>query len=618
MKNFKTKIFSLIICMCLCLSFFSGCSLVTKKDVVNTPETALVIGETKVTKQDLVNSYYSFYNNNYYMLYSADEETILEAFYQTVVAREVALVEANKLLGTKIIFTEEDVNEIWNDVYVYIYDQVDVKEKNLLLEIDSDEEKLPERLQTEDEEDKEEVFKYEKYEFEPIVPKNYTEDNKDLKANYDAKIEEFKANLYKVNEAEEDEEPVWGEVIADEEKAVRKTAYEMYLADLILSAKAKGSSADKDSVLEAEIDRVLESYYESKLYTKYKEYIESTITSEEVKETVGDSGEGYFANKTIADKYAKILNASIESNTLRDNYVSVVTKSGNETLLLYHYEDKYVYFTVNHILVSWDEETLEVLKNTDGYSTSSDLLFRNYYEQVRAHYYTENMANGKLNTSYRDEDGKTVKVDGVKQTKTVGEIVAEYNTELAIRLDGVTDEAEKSRIRTILFNELAWKYSGDTGSLDSQFGFTVTTEADNKNGFVKDFAESAKAMFASYLAGTYEIGEEIRYDESVVSDFGVHIMQLTGVYEAGEVVSLFKDGGVAKTDAEIVADLQKAYVNAYSTQTLYEYVHDMVKEEKLENFFSNHINELVDEYDKAGLIEYVSKLTYEQLSAVVK
>lgn len=630
MKNFKTKIFSIVICLCLCLSLFSGCSLISKKDTVNTDEVALTIGNTKVTKKELVSAYYSFYNQNYYYFMSAGESTILKVFYESVIAREIVLEKANQMIADgELTFSQEDVDEIWNDVYLYVYNQIDTKEKNLLLEKDSDKEKLPERLQEpEEEEKKEEAFKYSdfEYKFEPIVPVDYSgTSNIDVKANFEQRMADFETNLYKVNTTEdEEEEPVWSEDIAESEKADRQKAYQMYLADLILSAKANGNDSRANVVLKAEIERLLESYYESALYTKYQEYMESTITG---------SDDGYFSDEAIVKKYKELLNASKESNTLKDNYIKVVTSSSNESLILYHYEDKYVYFTVNHILVSWDEETLETLKVVEGYDAAKDSMFRDYYESVRETYYSTD-----LQTSYRDETtGLKVKDGDVDAKKSIADIVAEYNTSLT---DAITAEVDKlkasdvyasmsndekleaeaqaeTRARTLLFNKLAWKYSGDTGSLKNKFGFTVSSETDNHGSFVKDFANGAREMYQDYVDGNYDIGETIKLD--VISDYGVHLMMLTGVYTFdstdGEVVSV-----EGKTDAQIVKELKSKYVSNLTEQSIYEYVHDMLKDALVGEkgtFFSDHINELVKEYQDAGLIKYLDKLTYDELNDAI-
>lgn len=617
MKNFKTKIFSLILCICMCLSFFTGCSLFVKKDATDYTATALKIGDTVITKQELVDSYYSFYQQNYYYFMYYDTETIMQVFYDSVIAREVVLAEANKMLAADSkFFSDEDMEEVWNDVFDYFLDQIDSKEKSLLLVIDSDEENLPERLQEHDHEDEETAYKYEPYTFEPIVEIDYSTDTAAPAVNIDQKITELKASVYTYNTAVHDEDERDMQPIAEEEREVRTQAFDLYLADLILTAKANGKTSTKEAVLKAEVERVYESYYENALYNKYQEYIESTAAG---------SGDGKFANKftdsAIAAKYKKLLMADTESNTLEDNYVSVIEASDNESLILYHYNGKYTYFTVQHVLISFDDETLEILKETEGYDTAKDKIFRDYYEQVRKTYVDLN----EMSTTYRGEDGLTYdvnkdgKIDEADEV-TINQIITKFEDEYSkIDTSSMTEE-QKIRQRTLLFNKYAWIYSGDTGSLTNDklsgvLGFTISSETDEHGSFVKDFTNGARELYESYLKDPTEnnIGEII---SPVVSDYGVHLMMLTGVYEAGAIVDV-----TGKSDAEIVAELKTTYVSNLTEQTLYQYFYDELKEELVGDsgtYFTDYRNSLVKKYKEDGLIEEVDKLSYEELEAAIK
>lgn len=610
MKHFKTKIFSLLLCLCFSLSLLTGCSLFVKKDTLDKNAVALTIGDAEVTNEELINAYYSFYQQNYYYFMYYETEEIMEIFYNSVVSREIVLAEANKMLESgDLVFTEEDMQDVWNDVYDYIYSQIDTKEKSILLLADSDEEKLPERLQKEDEDD-EKALVYEPYEFEEIVPIDYTTKTAHGEVDVDAKIAGL--NIYEYNASKvEDEREM--KAIEEAERTNRYRAYEMYLSDLMLSAKSNGKDSSKEAVLKAEVQRIYESYYESALYTMYQEYIESTASGEIA------GYENKFSDAKIAEKYKKLLATSKEGNTLQDNYVSVVTASDNESLILYHYDGKYTYFTVQHILISFSDDVLDVLKATDGYDANKDALYREYYEAVRETYATEDMT-----TSYRNEDGYTAKNDdGSKKTITRKEIVNQFfNVDLPAKLAELPAGASQKdieRVKTLLFQEYAWKYSGDTGSLSNELkgvlGFTISEETDEHGNFVKDFANGARELYKAYLINstTNGIGSTIR---PVVSDYGVHLMMLTGVYEEGEVVQV-----KGKTDTQIVEDLKANYVSNLTTQTLYEYVYDLIKDELFGDkgtYFTDHRNALVKKYENEGLVDYVKKLTYEQLEAAIK
>ena len=616
MKNLKTKIFSLIICICMCLSFFTGCSLFVKKDTVDNTATALKIGDTVITKQELIDSYYNFYQQNYYYFMYYDEETIMKVFYDSVIAREIVLAEANKMLAENPkFFSDKDMEDLWNDVFDYVYGQIDAKEKSLLLLVDADEEKLPKRLQGHNHDEEEKAYKYEAYEFEAVVEKDYSADTAAPEIDIDDKIVELKEGVYTYNAAEHEEDDRDIQPIPNEERTVRSQAFDMYIADLILSAKANKKPSGKEAVLKAEVERIYESYYENALYNKYQEYINSTAAG---------SADGEFENKftdsAIAAKYKKLLMADKESNTLEDNYVSVIGSSENDSLILYHYNGKYTYFTVQHVLVSFDDETLDILKNTEGYDTAKDKMFRDYYEAVRETYVNYD----NMKTTYRGEDGLVVDVNDDDKIDDEDKVSINYILDKfeddfdAIDTTGMTAE-EKVHARTMLFNKYAWTYSNDTGSLTNEklsgvLGFTISSETDKRGNFVKDFANGARSLYEAYLQDktANNIGETIL---PVVSDFGVHLMMLTGVYEGGAVVDV-----AGKTDAEIVSELKSKYVSNLTDQTLYEYFYDMLKEELVGDsgtYFNDFRNALVKSYKDANLIKEVDKMSYDELQDAI-
>jgi len=637
LKKIRLKLLSLMLCVCVCLSFFTGCSLFTSKKNDNSA-TALKIAGKEITKQELIDAYYSFYQSNQYYFMYYDEETIMKVFYDAIVSREIVLFEAEKLLKDGIIkFSQEDIDDVCNDVYDFVYGKIDEKEKSLLLLKDSDEKNLPKRLQTEDDKDKETPYKYEPYECEELVKIDYSKVESAPKVLVDDLIIKLKNGIYTYNAAtEEDERDM--QPIVDGEKAVRLQAYEMYLSDLMLSAKIGGKENVKDVVLKAEIERVYESYYESALYTKYQEFVESTASGVNYDGLTNYAKEdGKFVNvlsdEVIEKKYKELLNKSAESNSVYENYVSVITASDNESLILYHHDGKYTYFTVQHVLVSFDDEVLEILKDTDGYDTAKDAIFREPYEKIRETY----SKDSDMKTSYRDDKGYTVKDSDGKELKvSVSEIRALYNQELAKRVTEFNnkvsngelsfktqeeEEVARIRLRTLLFNEFAWKYSGDTGSLTNDklsglLGFTISSETDEHGSFVKDFTNGARKLYESYIEDKNGLDNDGYIGEdgigmtisSVVSDYGTHMMMLTGVYEAGAV-------------AETVEDLKKSYVSNLTEQTLYEYVYDIVKKDLIGDngsYFADYKKELMEHYTDNDLIEWVDKLTYKELNSAIQ
>ena len=430
--------------------------------------------------------------------------------------------------------------------------------------------------------------------------------------------------MFKYNTSKDKENPVY-EDIEEKELTVRNQAYKQYISSLVLSAKANNKDTNTNNVIKAEVERVYKSYKESKLQEKYKEYINSTSAR---------SDEGYtdyYSNAAIVKKFKELLNASTESNTIEDNYIEVVTSTDNDTLILYHYNGKYQFFSVQHVLVSYSDKILDELKATDGYDSSKDLMIREYYEAVRAALVGGESDINNMETSYRDEDGYTAKdADGNELKVTIGKIKQDFEEEAATRLTNLQNSEEYAamtseqktlaevRVRTLLFNEYAWKYSGDTGSLTNDklagvLGFTITSEDNNHGSFVKDFTNGAREMYEAYKSGSKKLGQDIK---SVVSDYGVHLMMLTNVYTPGSLVDI-----ASKSDDTIVAELQNKYVSNLTTQTLYEYVYDLIKDKTVGDngtFYTDYRNALVKKYTDEGKVEYKDKFSYEKLNDLIK
>ncbi len=637
MKNIKLKFLSIILCVCMCLTFLSGCSLFVKRETANADEIVMVVGEREITRQELVDAYSSFYQQNYYYFMYYDEDYIMDTFYDSIAAKYMILSEAEKLLKDGVIsLSQEDYDDIWKDIFDGINSQIDTKEKAMLLQLlGGDEEKLPKRLQDpEEKDDEEKAYKYEAYEAERVEA--YKKETAGTAPKIDDQIKEFKQKglftYYDKNEEVEDEKDRTPLYITDSaEKEKRNDAFNKYLADLKNNAKANKEDTDIDAVFKKEIERLYKSYYESALYDEYKEYIDSTVIG-----TANGEFDNKLSDAEIVKKYRELFNISKEGNSIETNYVSVVTSSSNSSLILYHYNGEFVYFTVQHILVPFSDEVLDVLKNEKGYSTSQDNYFREVYEEIREIYYkkgiteVEGEEQNVLYTTERNDKGLLVKDNGVNRKVTIKEIEEKYAKELQKRLAALESptEEEKTRVKTLLFQEFAWKYSSDYNSLSNELsgvlGFTISSEKDKNGSWVKDFANGARKLYEAYKANgetneSDDIGGRI---ERVVSDYGVHLMMLTGVYTAGDVIDLSalssssEDGKVS----EIVEILKSTYISNLTTETYYDYVYDMIKDSYVGSngtYFTDYRNQLMKSYKDNNKIEYKNKLSFKTLNDLV-
>ena len=134
----KKKIYSLI--MGICLFFvgvftFSGCSLMSDDSSKVNAVTVMKIGDTEVTKNDLINAFYTYYQNNssYFAYY--DEKTIEESFYTWFTVKTLVTELSNKALYNEetnpqgyIYYTNDDADVVWGYVEDYFYSQVNAYE----------------------------------------------------------------------------------------------------------------------------------------------------------------------------------------------------------------------------------------------------------------------------------------------------------------------------------------------------------------------------------------------------------------------------------------------------------------------------------------------------------
>lgn len=621
----KKKLLSIIICLCMCFSFLTGCTLTYTDNSYKNDDVVMTVGNSEITYEDLVSQYNNFYSQYYQYFMYYDSNQMIDMFYNAVIDRAIVLEKANELLNDttkndRIKFYTEDYDDIWNNIYDFINAQLDTREKALLLQSGLTEKELPARLQEVDNDEKPVVFK--DYESKPIEKPDYSKDADTAPAFNDKYAYLKNTAIYTYNAEKDAEKDRDTQNIKEEEKLTRTVAFNQYIETLIVAAKAAGEKYDLDSVLKAEVERLYKTYYESELYSKYQEYVEGGIVDTDK-----------LSRDAIVSKFIELTNKDTQNNANQEKYVELVTKNDSESLILYHNGGEHTYFTVQHLLVKYDYETQQDLKQHVGYLSTINSIYRNEYNEYRealvdtltSKDLSDNDVFGvyAMETSYRDSEGYLVKEtvgegDDAKKVLvkvTVQDILNEYNTELA-KISNPTE-----RDKTMLFNKLAWKYSDDTGSLNdklsSKLGFTITDEVDNHGSFVVDFTNGARALFENYDendAGSVQIGE-------VLTDYGLHLMMVTGKYEAGALVEIINTQGDNYKDFdEIETELKSTYVSNMTNQTLYEYVYDIIKDTLVGTngkYFVNHKNSLVEAYDKAGKIKDNNRLSYEELSKAI-
>ena len=182
----KKKFLSLVMTFCLVIGSlfsFTGCSTVYTDESKLNQKQVLRIGTKTLTKADIVNSFYTYYQNNssYFAYY--DEATIEESFYSWTIIREIINQQSKEALYNPetnttgvIIYTQEEADDVREGAFDYIYSQVTAYEKAIYSLAGVEEKDMPKWLQTADNA-ADDAAKFESYEsLKPVVePKSTTE-----------------------------------------------------------------------------------------------------------------------------------------------------------------------------------------------------------------------------------------------------------------------------------------------------------------------------------------------------------------------------------------------------------------------------------------------------------
>lgn len=379
--------------MSICLIFgglfsFSGCSIYTKDSTKANSVVVMKIGDTDVTKEDLLSAFYTYYQNNstYFAYYS--EETIEESFYTWFTVKTLVTELSKKALynattNTKgyIYYTNEDADEVWGYVEEYFYSQVSAYEKAIYQASGVSEDDYPEWLQSE--EDEEEETKFEHYTSstkdieEDILKDRYLDKADKLtdKEVYD-KVAALISNLFKYEVGEDETKKDIGEK-GDDAYNKRNQAYTRYIEALKLSAKSNGDNSSTQDLIKAEVLRVYNAYYDSQISVIYQNYYMKEYLLN--KDDAGDKTS--LSDRAVVAKFLDKYYLDKQVNSFYNPYVSTMESEDGASLVLYHYQGNYYYFSVQHILLAFDDNLSEKVGEIEGNGSSEEFDGGNYVDE---------------------------------------------------------------------------------------------------------------------------------------------------------------------------------------------------------------------------------------------
>ena len=428
----KKKILSLclgmVMCVC-CLFTLVSCSLVkVDEDKLNDVE-AIKIGNTVMTKADVISGFYTYYqnNSNYFAYY--DSDTIEQSFYQWLIVRQLVSDNSFSALYDKdtnpdgfIYYTKEDADDVWKSVKDYFYSQISSNEKAVYeadKEYDSNE-KYPFWLQDPEETEEKEVFEPFKSVLTEVdltkreeenLRKKLTED--EVKAMTDQIETYIRQYVPDANDLDENDEPKRIEIDdKDYKEGERERAIMSYKATLVSNAKNQATSTDMEQCFKNEVYRIYEAYYNSKITTLFQNYyLYEYLTNLDVDgDGIGDGDQTTLTDQSVVEAFISQYYTDKQKYSSESQYIAALNSEDGSTLILYHFDGAFYYFTIQHILVAFNDYLTEAIKAIPEYNDSSSanpsLDVNNVLVEKRKNLveqYTKSMLT-KLNLKDSEED----------------------------------------------------------------------------------------------------------------------------------------------------------------------------------------------------------------------
>lgn len=531
------KFAKFLICLCLCFSFMlTGCSLVQRNTDRYLNRVVATAGETiEITKEELINAYnnYGYQYNQYYGY------TVEKAMSMTI----------DNLINNKILIERAKkhivVDETTNEVYYLTFDdegneidrrliynknvwQNDILEetyKSINEQIATFEKTVRKELNLEDEEFEEEEETKSDYPAQEV---------------YEKKVELENGKFSPVVKDIEPAEDLMGDFIQADtgNKQVSEIAYKRYIKSLIYSEKGEGKSTNEQEVFQREVDRIYKIHEENKYITELQNQYTQTYT-------ITDD-----LNSQIVDYYKKQVKASYEKYAeLGDKgYEQYCKDMQQDSSKVYYHSYGAKFVQVSHVLIKLSDVQLAEIAELDKKLSTGVITQKERDDEYQK-------VLNKTVVHVRDEDGNET-----EQTKTVQEVYDEINNELS-KYDTVEEKA-------VAFNKFIYKYNQDEGIINKETYYVVNLDTNIEDTMVKEFADMSRELSAQNSEGG-NIGKQVFVSSDNYS--GYHIIFNAGVVESD--LSIDQVNALTSDYAKVLFN-KKLMLGA--DKTYYDYIYDEI------------------------------------------
>ena len=496
----RKKFAVLLLVLLSCITILTGCNLFTTNNYIALSSIVATSGNISITREELLNAYYSSgYYYNY--VYGYTQEEAIRMTIDDLIDQEYLLQYIEKK-DDKYALSSNDYNIVISNTYSYL----DSRVQTIVDEVRSEYGLDQNDVTTEEEATEPEYAPQERYSTKfdyfdgKVIYENYASDEEDYEyyedfSNAD-KAKDYALNNYTVQNG-----------VRGDDEFYKTLVWNRFMTTLKEEQSNYGyKELDDESVLEREISRIFDSNLDAQKIAKYQDvverengfYYDSSVSNYVMTEET---------LQQIVDEYKSIYRSNMalyNSTSNKDVYYTNVADTENRANYVYYgNSDEETLITCTHILIQLSDDQLAEISEYE----SNPLYYGQKLENAL------NATKSQANTYAYERDLETgfeLGNPGVSVEDLYKLVTQAVNTQTT--LEDKVDE----------FNKYLYAYNVDSGIINAQYDYVVGTK---NSAMVDSFTDLVRSLYNDGNGTPGSIG--ICYEEND-NYSGYHIVMYTG------------------------------------------------------------------------------------------
>lgn len=553
----KKKYAILLLVLLSCVTILTGCNLFSTNNYVALSSIVATSGNISVTREDLLNAYYSSgYYYNY--VYGYTQEEAIRMTIDDLIDQRYLLdyIDSNE----KYALNNDNYNKAIYDTYSYMNSRL----QTVVNEVRSEFGLTVEEVATDEETEDPEFAPQERYQTKfdyvngKVIYENYTSSDEDDEET------EFYGNFLSVDSAKQYtiDNYIVTNHIKGSSSHFKSLVQDRFMTTLKQEQAGYGYKDLSDSaVLKREIETIFDGNIDSQKIARFQYIVQRENGF------VFDEGENNYVItqdllQDIVDEYKTIYASNMaeyrsSSQQNRSSYFTNVADSSKRANYVYYGNpDEETLITCTHILIKLSDEQLSQIEDLEANKL----------------YYGEKLERAKSAiTSWAN-------TFAYERSLTTGEVIDEVGLSVETLFDNVKNDVNRQSSledKINQFNDYLYRYNVDTGIINAKYDYVVGT---NNSAMVDSFTNLVRDLYDNGNGTVGSIG--YCYEEND-NYSGYHIVMYTGTLQ--NLYSSLSDLQ-SLTIQNVYQVLSSEKTSLSYNQTMFELMFDTVVQDNYEEY----------------------------------